>query len=359
MKYRLHVDFCSDRARYMVLPAIFYRGGCNVLVPAPHQGFQHCQPFGREGEMNYYQFHIADWALHTSHLTLEEEGVYRRLLDYYYDTESPIPTETQPVIRRLRLRGHEETVAEILGEFFVLDADGWHNRRADREIEAYQQKAEQARANGKKGGRPKKNKDLQNEKPKETQPVISGIPEKSESKANQEPRTINQEPSTPLERGSKILTGVSASEKIEKPDATASPPPAHSAPENSKNVIGKRIQQPFRPTEAAVRLAEKHGLDVGIEADLFVAHYESTGEFRDSWDACFRKWLLRSMQYKADAEQRAQSPPGRASNGFKKFDAADYNRGNDGYGKPRKNNIIDVNGIVVDEVPALQGKISD
>lgn len=26
MKYRLHVDFCSDRARYMVLPAIFYRG---------------------------------------------------------------------------------------------------------------------------------------------------------------------------------------------------------------------------------------------------------------------------------------------------------------------------------------------
>ena len=144
--------------------------------------------------MNYYQFHIADWALHTSHLTLEEEGVYRRLLDHYYDTESPIPEETQPVIRRLRLRGYEETVALILEEFFVLEGGGWRNRRADTEIAAYQAKAEQARANGKKGGRPKKNKGLEHPKPRETHPVISGNPEESESKANQEPRTKNHKP---------------------------------------------------------------------------------------------------------------------------------------------------------------------
>tara|TARA_R110002110_G_scaffold415835_1_gene657194 strand:+ start:21292 stop:22050 length:759 start_codon:yes stop_codon:yes gene_type:complete len=144
--------------------------------------------------MNYYQFHIADWALHTSHLSLEEEGIYRRLLDYYYDTESPIPTETQPVIRRLRLRGYEETVLEILQEFFVLEDDGWHNLRADSEIATYNAKAEQARTNGKKGGRPKKNKDLPHDNQEKTQPVISGNPEKSESKANQEPRTINREP---------------------------------------------------------------------------------------------------------------------------------------------------------------------
>jgi len=144
--------------------------------------------------MNYYQFHIADWALHTSHLTLEEEAVYRRLLDYYYDTESPIPSETQPVFRRLRLRGYEEIASDILCEFFVLEGDGWHNKRADSEIEAYQAKANQARLNGKRGGRPKKNNGLQKENPEKTQPVISGNPEKSKSKANQEPRTKNQEP---------------------------------------------------------------------------------------------------------------------------------------------------------------------
>lgn len=140
--------------------------------------------------MNYYQFHISDWALHTSHLTLEEEAVYRRLLDFYYDTEAPIPKETQPVIRRLRLGSHAEIVGAILQEFFILEADGWHNNRADIEIAQYQANAARARANGKKGGRPKANQGL------ETQPVISGNPEETTSKANHKPLTINQEPET-------------------------------------------------------------------------------------------------------------------------------------------------------------------
>lgn len=140
--------------------------------------------------MNYYSFHVGDWSLHTSHLTIEEEGVYRRLLDFYYDTESPIPETTQPVIRRLRLGSYAETVALILAEFFVLEADGWHNHRADLEIIAYRNKAAKAQENGKKGGRPPKNSGI------ETKPVNSANPEITGSKANQEPRTKNQEPIT-------------------------------------------------------------------------------------------------------------------------------------------------------------------
>jgi uncharacterized phage protein (TIGR02220 family) len=145
--------------------------------------------------MNYYQFHIADFALHTSHLTLEEEAVYRRLLDHYYDTESPIPKKTEPVIRRLRLVSHAAIVESILKEFFVLKDDGWHNLRADFEISEYNAKAEIARENGKKGGRPKKNKELNNQ---ETEPVILANPQETGSKANQEPRTSNQEPEKSL-----------------------------------------------------------------------------------------------------------------------------------------------------------------
>jgi uncharacterized protein YdaU (DUF1376 family) len=140
--------------------------------------------------MHYYQFNIADFALHTSHLSLEEEGVYRRLLDYYYDTESAIPKETQSVIRRLRLGSHVETVALILNEFFVLQGDGWHNLRADCEINEYKKKAETARKNGKKGGRPKKNGG------KETQSVILANQEETGSKANQELLTKNHKPRT-------------------------------------------------------------------------------------------------------------------------------------------------------------------
>lgn len=319
--------------------------------------------------MHSYQHHIKDFNNATRHLTRVERSLYRDAIELYYETEQPLPADDfERLARRLMAVTEEEKAAlrVVLDEFFDLTGNVYSHDRCDEEIEKFHNTQTAKSAAGKASAEARRQRQEARKEARKKQnstgveqPLNSVETESQQKATNQKPETINQEPSTPLERGSKILTGVSASEKIEKPDATASPPPAHSAPENSKNVIRKRIQQPFRPTEAAVRLAEKHGLDVGIEADLFVAHYESTGEFRDSWDACFRKWLLRSMQYKADAEQRAQSPPGRASNGFKKFDAADYNRGNDGYGKPRKNNIIDVNGIVVDEVPALQGKISD
>jgi uncharacterized protein YdaU (DUF1376 family) len=55
--------------------------------------------------MHYYKFNIADWHLATSHLTLEEEAIYFKLVNFYYDTEQPIPAETQTVIRRLRELG--------------------------------------------------------------------------------------------------------------------------------------------------------------------------------------------------------------------------------------------------------------
>jgi uncharacterized protein YdaU (DUF1376 family) len=140
--------------------------------------------------LHFYPFNIKDWALHTSHLTLEEEGAYRRLLDMYYDTERPIPTETQPVIRRLRLGSYIHEVEQVLSEFFDLEEDGYHNNRADIEIHDYQNRVSSARKNGKKGGRPRKDKGVK------TQPVNSANPKITEPITNQElepvTRTSNQ-----------------------------------------------------------------------------------------------------------------------------------------------------------------------
>jgi len=140
--------------------------------------------------VHYYQWNIADFNLHTSHLTLEEDAVYRRLLDYYYDTEAPIPIETQLVMRRLRLVNYVEIVDSILREFFHKADDGWHNLRADTVINDYRAKGEIARENGKKGGRPKKNKGSK------TQPVILANPDLTQKKANYELRTKNYKPLT-------------------------------------------------------------------------------------------------------------------------------------------------------------------
>ena len=137
--------------------------------------------------MNFYRFHIGDFVSHTVHLSAMEELAYRRLLDMYYDTEQPIPLETERVSRRLRM--DTKDVESVLSEFFVKGENGWSNTRCDEEIASYHARSSSNRSNGKQGGRPKK-----------TQSVILAIPTESEPKAkitltkNQEPRTKNIKP---------------------------------------------------------------------------------------------------------------------------------------------------------------------
>lgn len=140
-------------------------------------------PFCLEGAVHYYKFNIKDWTRDTAHLSVIEEGIYRRLLDHYYESEKPIPVETQSVIRRLRLAGHEEETRLILSEYFVLGQDGYRHTRCDQEIAAYHAQAERNRRNGQSGGRP--NKPTEN-------PV--GSQKKPSGNLNHKPLTINQEP---------------------------------------------------------------------------------------------------------------------------------------------------------------------
>ena len=135
--------------------------------------------------MHYYQFNVADYRKDTSHLTPMEHYIYRFLIDWYYLDETFIPVETQQVLRRLRLGSDSiQNLHNVLNDFFVKGENGYSHKRIDEEIDAYHNRADISRENGKLGGRPKK-----------TQQVILGNLEKPKQKAtnNQEPTTINQE----------------------------------------------------------------------------------------------------------------------------------------------------------------------
>ena len=138
--------------------------------------------------MHYYQFNIADYRKDTTHLTPIEHFIYRSLIDWYYLDEKPIPKRTQSVMRRLGL-GSElvDSLKNVLEDFFVLEEEGYTHARIDQELAKYQARADIARVNGSKGGRPKK----PNRKPKKTKSVNLANPEETGSKANQEPITNN------------------------------------------------------------------------------------------------------------------------------------------------------------------------
>jgi uncharacterized protein YdaU (DUF1376 family) len=98
--------------------------------------------------MHYFQFEIKEWISNTAHLTLEEEAVYLRLINYYYDSEKPIPQDIALISRKLRISNIEVTKG-ILHEFFQESEQGFIHNRCDVEITKYKAKSEQASRAGK------------------------------------------------------------------------------------------------------------------------------------------------------------------------------------------------------------------
>lgn len=99
--------------------------------------------------MHYYQFNIGDYASHTRHLDLLEDLAYRRLLDLYYLHERPLSVDATTVAKQIGMRDHAALVRDVLNEFFELCDEGYKSARADREIEHFRSKIEQASRAGK------------------------------------------------------------------------------------------------------------------------------------------------------------------------------------------------------------------
>mgnify|MGYP001616748329 CR=1 FL=1 len=102
--------------------------------------------------MNYYRRYVGDYLRDTARLSLLEHGAYTLLLDYYYAEERPIPLDAAEVYRMVRAQSEQERQAidKILTGFFIKQSDGYRHKRVDHEISVSQQ----ARKNGKRGGRP-------------------------------------------------------------------------------------------------------------------------------------------------------------------------------------------------------------
>lgn len=141
--------------------------------------------------MNYYPHHIGDYLTATAHLTWLEDAAYRRLMDVYYTRELPLPADIGQACRLVRAASKEErrAVETVLREFFEECPDGWRHGRCDEEIAKASVAKKAAKENGKKGGRPPKQKPSDN--PDKTQWVSDGFP-------NQNPDESGVKPPNPI-----------------------------------------------------------------------------------------------------------------------------------------------------------------
>lgn len=135
--------------------------------------------------MHYYKFNIGDYASHTQHLEPLEDIAYRRMLDWVYLHESPLPDCIEQIGRLIRMRTHSDCIANVLREFFTLTDYGWMQEKASEEIDAFKEKSSKAKASAAARWSKDRNKPDANAKRPE-----------SERNANHKPLTTNHKPIT-------------------------------------------------------------------------------------------------------------------------------------------------------------------
>ena len=208
--------------------------------------------------MHYYQFNIGDYASHTRHLTNLEDLAYRRLLDAYYLQERPLNSGVAAVARQINMRDHESEVKAVLEEFWVLTEDGWINQRADREIEHYQAKRQQASNAGK-----------------------ASAQRRSNARSTDVQPTNNQEPITIVEAKPKQSRGTRL--------------PADWKPSEEQTAFCKTERPDLHPVATGDRFR-----------DFWIAQAGSKGVKLD-WDAVWRNWVRNE---KAGGNKPQQDKPG-------------------------------------------------
>ena len=110
-----------------------------------------------KAQMHYYQFNIGDYQSHTNHLDPLEDLAYRRMLDWCYLHEKPLPLDANEIARIIRLRDDAAVVRDVLNEFFSRYGEGWVCDRVLVEIQHYKAKIEQASRAGKASAQRKAN----------------------------------------------------------------------------------------------------------------------------------------------------------------------------------------------------------
>ena len=229
--------------------------------------------------MNYYQFHVGDYAAHTRNLSLMEDLAYRRMLDAYYVSERPFFGAAQDVAREIGMRDQIEDVEYVLNRFFVREGDAWTNKRADSEIVRFREKAELAAKAGRASAERRSNARSTDVEEKQTDVGKA---------ATTEQPTNNQEP----------ITNTSPKGDVARKRALARPDDVSESVWQDFQAVRKAKRAPL--TDTALKGIRREAGKAGISLADAIAYCVE------------RNWVGFNAGWYADrtgANPRAQSPP--------------------------------------------------
>jgi uncharacterized protein YdaU (DUF1376 family) len=240
--------------------------------------------------MNYYQFNIGDYASHTNHLEPLEDLAFRRLLDFLYLHEKPLPNDLDEIAKLIRMRTHCDCIAYVLKEYFTLTDDGYINNRATSEILTFQEKSAKASASAK--ARWGKNKNKNKQLPSKNKDDANALRTECEGNAIQE--TINTKQNTINKKQDKIPYQLIAD--VYNQFATNTNNPTISTITNKRKAIIKKAWQ-LDDNNANVKLRSNstdyfERLFKYAEGSEFLNGNTQRGEGHSSWKPSF-EFMLR------------------------------------------------------------------
>jgi uncharacterized protein YdaU (DUF1376 family) len=136
----------------------------------------------------WYARYPGDYGRDTAHLSLVEHGAYTLLLDHYYSTAAPLPSDISALYRICRAFDETErkAVDSILRQFFRLESSTYHNARADLELVRRTAQHERLSKSGKHGAEKRWADDSQANSPANG-PAIAGSQSHPQSQSSVTP----------------------------------------------------------------------------------------------------------------------------------------------------------------------------
>lgn len=140
--------------------------------------------------MNFYNRFPGDYIKKTLDLSMVEDGAYTRLLDWMYANERQVPHDKRYVITRCQSATERKAVDAVLEQYFTRQEDDWGHERTLETIEEARPRIEAAKANGKKGGRPRKQKPEETQTGEKKKPTgfFKNNPEETQSESSPQPQ---------------------------------------------------------------------------------------------------------------------------------------------------------------------------
>ena len=229
--------------------------------------------------MDWYRWFPGLYSEATLHLTLEQDAIYRRLIDWYMQNRLPLPSHGTALARicQISLEKWSEHQSIVLG-FFKIRGDRYHHKRCDIELDRQDSKSK------KLSDAAKKSQEVRRRKLEISDTSEPSYSQASAKVAIEERRSRREEKrEEEKEEGTKPTKGASNA-KRHKPTSF--------------------IPEDFRGDIGSIALAGELGLDAERECREFIDYWRGRGEARADWQATFRNRLRKVAEYRTERQQR-------------------------------------------------------